>query len=138
MNDGGRTCCWNSVMRVVNDVAVTLCPAKVRRAVTYFGTSAPDSGVCGDWTDAKTREAVTSDCWPGMSAIAPTAAPALMNCLRVVAALNGCLRVATESTTPLHFTPVVRRDATAATPTTITGYARLTCLNVTVLLKKPY
>src|SRR5205823_13482406 len=92
--------CANSTRWVVNFVALTLCPAKVRSGVTYFGTFAPGRGVCANWTDAKTREAVMNDCWPGMSAIAPTAAPALMNCLRVVAALNGCFRVATESTTP--------------------------------------
>ena len=74
--------------------------AKVRSGVTNFGMFAPGRGVCGNWTDAKTREAETRDCCPGMSAMAPIAAPALMNCLRVVA-VNGRLPVATGFATPL-------------------------------------
>src|ERR1051326_7334181 len=80
--DGGSTCCWNSTILLVKLLDSTRFPENVRSDVTYLGMLAPGSGVCGVETDANTPESVLISASVEVSAAAPTAAEATMNCLR--------------------------------------------------------
>jgi hypothetical protein len=58
--DGGRTSCWNSTILVVKLADSTRRSSNVLSRVTYLGMLELGSGVCGDETEARTREPATS------------------------------------------------------------------------------